>query len=159
VHELKVPTRRISVDVVLSGGAWTTGYMFHPESLYQTGCPGDIAAEMNDDRQFVPFQAADQATGNTLLSKRHIVRVRVHGLSVPDLEPGETVELERAQPCCLLFDDGTRLTGRPVIESQRPAARIVDRLNDAPVFWPLVTDEGIELINTRRIVRVFLDPI
>ena len=158
MQELKVPMRRIAVEVCLVGGARVTGFLFHAESPYQTASPGDIAAELNDERDFVPFDASDDDRFS-LLAKRHLLRIRIQGAQVDDLEPAAAAELEAAQPCELEFDDGTRLTGRPALGSPAGASRLLDKLNQAPTFLHVVTANGIELVNMRRIVRVSSDMV
>ena len=118
MEELKIPTRLIAVEVSTTDGATACGSMYHTDSPYQTGSPEDIIDELNDDRAFVPFASSDTME-NALLSKRHIVRVRVPDLSIEDLRPGEASELTHAHRCTLQFDDGTRVTGRLVLETPR----------------------------------------
>ena len=156
MEELKVPTRLIAVKVSTTDGATECGSMYHTESLYQTGSPEDIIDELNDDRGFVPFASSDTMV-NALLSKRHIVRVRVRDLSIEDLRPGEASELEHVHPCTLQFDDGTRITGRLVLETPSSHSRLVDKVNYGLSFVPFVTNECVDLINCAHIARILVE--
>ena len=156
MEELKVPTRLIAVEVCTTDGAIACGSMYHTESLYQTGSPEDIIDELNDDRAFVPFAASD-TLGNALLSKRHIVRVRVSELAIDNMRPGEASELQHVHPCTLQFDDGTRITGRLVLETPISQSRLVDKVNQGLSFVPFVSDEGVDLVNCTHIARILVD--
>lgn len=155
MDELRVPTRRVIVDVFLADGTCATGTLFHSESLYQSGGPGDILEELNDEREFVPFAAIDDAVGASLLSKRHVLRVRVHELKMEDLQMGQREAAECGRRCTLLLDDGSRITGRLALETPLTASRLVDKFNMAPSFLPFVTDECVELVHASHVVRVF----
>jgi hypothetical protein len=154
VEELKVPTRRITVEVFRTDGARACGTMFHTESLYQTGSAGDIVDELNDERTFVPFHAGDPTAESYLLNKRHIVRVHVPDLTAADFRPDRADGTSHEVTCELLLDNGTRLTGRPVVETPVAASRLLDKFNHAPTFVPFVTDDGIDFVHTDRIVRI-----
>ena len=156
MEELKVPTRLIAVEVSTTDGAVACGSMYHTESLYQTGSPEDIIDELNDERAFVPFASSD-TMGNALLNKHHIVRVRVRDLSIEDLRPGEASELSHVHPCTLQLDDGTRITGRLVLETPTAQSRLVDKVNHGLSFVPFVTEEGVDLVNSTHITRILVD--
>ena len=155
MKELRVPTRRITVEVYTTDGARTRGSMFHTESLYETGSAEDIVAELNDERVFVPIRSDDEEADSSLLSKRHIVRVHVPDLTVADLRPIEAEEALHAETCTLLLDDGSRLTGRPVVETPASLSRLVDKFNHAPAFMTFVSDDGVDFVHGDRIARIF----
>jgi hypothetical protein len=154
VKELRVPTRRITVEVYTTDGVRTRGSMFHTESLYETGSAEDIVAELNDERLFVPIRPENGETQSALLSKRHIVRVRVPDLSAVDLRPDETDAAQRAETCTLQLDDGSSLTGRPVVETPASLSRLVDKFNHAPTFITFVSDDGVDFVHGARIARI-----
>ena len=154
MKELRVPTRRITVEVYTTDGARTRGSMFHTESLYETGSAEDIVAELNDERVFVPIRSENGEAQSSLLSKRHIVRVHVPDLTVADLRPVEADEAQRAETCTLQLDDGSRLTGRPVVETPASLSRLVDKFNHAPTFMTFVSDDGVDFVHGARIARI-----
>jgi hypothetical protein len=140
--------------VYTTDGVRTRGTMYHTESLYETGSAGDIVDELNDERVFVPIRSDDEVAVSSLLSKRHIVRVRVPDLTVADLRPDEADEAMRAEICTLLLDDGSRLTGRPVVETPASLSRLVDKFNHAPDFMIFVSDDGVDFVHGSRIARI-----
>jgi hypothetical protein len=154
LEELKVPTRRITVEIFTTDGARACGSMFHTESLYQTGSAGDIVNELNDERTFVPFHAGDPTAESYLLNKRHIVRVHVPELAAADFRPDGADDASHEVTCELLLDNGSSLTGRPIVETPEAASRLLDKFNHAPMFVPFLTDEGIDFVHTDRIVRI-----
>ncbi len=149
MNQLRVPTRRITVEVRTADGALAQGAMFHTETLYQTGGAEDIADELNDERSFVPFVAHDSEACDCLLNKRHIVRVRIAG----------PTEIRRpsaagAPLSTLLFSDGSWLTGRLLLDAPSGASRLLDKFNQAATFLPFATEDGVEFVNRAHIVRV-----
>ena len=154
MKELRVPTRRITVEVYTTDGGRLRGAMYHTESLYESGSPEDIVDELNDERVFVPIRSDDDEAASALLSKRHIVRVHVPDLTVDDLRPVAADEAMHAETCTLLLDDGSRLTGRPVVETPASLSRLVDKFNHAPTFLTFVSDDGVDFVHGARIARI-----
>ena len=153
MEELKVPTRAVRVDVFLRDGTDATGWMYHRESLYETGSPSDIFSDLNDDRDFLPFEADNETL--SLLNKRHITRIVVHELGIEQLGPDGVTRYEELPVSTLLFDNGSRLDGRLVLETPGDSSRLVDKFNQAPTFVPFVFDDGVGLVNGARIVQIF----
>jgi hypothetical protein len=153
LDQLKVPTRRIEVEVFLVDGARIKGTMFHRDAMYDCGGPADVCHDLNDERAFLPFDTGEEGGGATLLSKRHILRVLVPDFDVEPLEAGQ--EEQHEDRSMLMLDDGTRTSGRLVLETRLASSRLLDKFNQAPVFVAFVTDQGVELINRAHIVRIF----
>ena len=153
MDQLRVPTRRIEVQVFLVDGTRVTGTMFHHDALYDHGGPADICDELNDERAFLPFDSSTECGGAMLLSKRHILRVLVPDFSFEQFASDQHEQHEDGST--LLLDDGTRVSGRLILETRLASSRLLDKLNQAPAFVPFVTDHGVELINRGRVVRVF----
>lgn len=157
MRELRIPTRRIAVELFATDGVAIQGWMYHPESLYERGTAEDVASELNDERDFVPFETRDATAQTMLLNKRHIVRVRVSGLTGEDLRPDEVLEARRARRCSVWLDDGSRVTGRPVIETPGRASRLVDKFNHCPTFLTFLADDGVDFIHRIHVVRILRD--
>lgn len=157
MEELRVPTRRVTVDLFTSDGMRAHGVMFHSESLYESGSAADIASELNDERDFIPFQSEAPETGDCLVSKRHLVRVHLAGLTAADLTSEIVDAPSLVGTCTLLLEDGSTRTGRPLVETPVELARLVDKFNQSPTFFPFVTDDGVDFVHTDRVVRVVLE--
>ena len=155
MEQLRVPTRRIEVEVFLEDGAQVKGTLFHRAAMYDCGGAADVCHDLNDERAFLPFDTDDENSGDALLSKRHIIRVLVHDFTVDQLGPGQTEQFEQASTSMLMLDDGTQLSGRLVLETPLASSRLLDKFNQAPTFVPFVTDLGVELINCAHVVRIF----
>jgi len=78
----------------------------------------------------------------------------VPDLTVADLRPVEADEAQRAETCTLQLDDGSRLTGRPVVETPASLSRLVDKFNHAPTFMTFVSDDGVDFVHGTRIARI-----
>jgi hypothetical protein len=149
MEELQVPTRRITVDAFLSGGERLRGSLYLSESPYHKPIPQDVSAILNDDRTFLPF-TTDEPDHAALLNKCHVLRVHL-GHDVADQE---SLDPSTAAPCTLLLDDGTCLTGKVAIATPLACSRLVDKLNQATGFVPVITTHGIDFVHTMHVVRV-----
>ena len=157
VRELRVPTRPVTVDVFTTDGAVTHGYLYHAASAYESGSACDIAAELNDERHFVPFHHEEENGGVFLLNKQHILRVSTDELSFTDLGCLAAVEAEDVDSCTLWMADGSHLPCRPFVETRAVSSRLIDKLNHAPTFMTVVTDDGVQFVRADQIVRIVGD--
>jgi len=154
LKELRIPTRRVSADVFTSDGNTARGYLFHAASVYESGTAEDILSELNDEREFIPFQHEEGGVRTCLLNKLHLVRVRAHDLSPDELLHPEAADMDDGRGCTLWLADGSHVTGRPVVETRVGSTRLIDKLNSAPAFMIFVTDLGVEFVRVDQIVRV-----
>ena len=154
MDDLKVPIRCVDVEVTCADGTTARGSMYHAERIHQTGSAEDILEELNDERRFLPFDPVSASVGELLLNKGHIVRIHVPDLAPGDLRPDEVAEIEHAPRCTLWLRDGTRLAGRPVVETPEALSRVVDKLNRAQRFMPFVSEDGVDFIQVCHIVQV-----
>ena len=154
MEELKVPTCRITVEVHCSGGIPMRGAIYHADSPYETGKAEQLAATLNDERDFVPFSPETGTASDELLNKQHVLRVRVDEIAPLTLRPDETAELARTSVCTLLLTDGARVSGQLVVTSRDAASRILDKVNQHLRFLPLLTDCGLEFVNRSHVVHV-----
>ena len=149
MKSLQVPTRPVAVEVFTSDGSQTHGLFYLEPSRFEMHEPNEVLGVLNDDRMFIPFAAADPENAQRLLNKDHIVRARID-----DIEPGHRTS--EAFPCgTVLLVDGSRLTGNVVIETPPSASRLLDKLNQAPRFISIVTEDGINFVQRSYIACVY----
>jgi hypothetical protein len=154
MEELRIPTRRVTAEIFLRDGSVSLGCLFHAESLYEHGTAEDIAAELNDERDFVPFQEQVNGARLQLLNKQHMLRVRVPELHEADLTLDLTDEIEDVDSCTLWLADGSQVSCRPVVETPVASSRLIDKLNHTPLFMTVITDDGVEFVRAAHIVRI-----
>lgn len=153
LEELQVPTHRIPVEVYTDRGEVFAGGLFVAESPYHSSHVEHLVQALNDERSFLPFDAADADTDCAILNKDHMVRVKMKTAPVMLLE-GLGGSLCDSKPCRVLMSDGARLEGHLTVDTPWSLSRLLDKLNRAERFVRLVDDEHIEFLQTSHIVRV-----
>jgi hypothetical protein len=158
VEELQVPTRRIHVEITVTTGQQMAGVLYALDSPYHPTEADDLLQLLNDERAFLPF-GADFEERRTLLNKNHVLRVRLPSPAgtdgAIDMPPREEF---RPSPVGdsgrLLLSDGSTIMGRPVVETPWSSSRLLDKLNQAPRFILVMTDDGLEFLRRDHLVRV-----
>ena len=148
-EELRVPKRRVQVEVLLPGGAAREVTFFLAEYAPTHTGPERLSDLLNAPVQFVP--AVDVVTGTmTFLGRHSIAAARVGREWELGEEPpeGEHHEVE------ITLTDGTVLRGTVSFVLPTDRARLLDHLNDAQPFVRLAEAEKVSLINKRHIARV-----
>ena len=130
MEELPVPTRRVAVELFMSGGAHARGTIFLTEGRHRSDGPEVIAELLNDDRAFVPFRADDPRIDAWIVNKHHVMRVHLRDCDTP--------QPDAVPACTLVLCDRSRLTGRLLFDAPVSASRLVDKLNRAPSFMTFV---------------------
>lgn len=150
---LQVPTRTIDVELRIGHGEPFRGRVFASETTGTQPSVQLLLDLLNDEREFVPFDADEPAHGRIALGKRHIVSVQPTTVENEEPEqlgdPGDTDD-----PCSILLSDGSELIGRLRVPTPWSASRVLDKLNQAARFVPVVTEDGISIVHGSHIVRV-----
>jgi hypothetical protein len=155
MDDLRVPKRRVPVEVLLPGGATARMALFLSEVAADHTGPERPSDLLNGGDDFVPaFDESGKAM--TFLSRGSVSAVRLD----PALEGAEEedVTLPTEHEVEVLLQNGTVLRG--LVTYLRPAdrSRLVDFLNEAPPFFRLLDAQGLSLVNKRHVVRVSLLP-
>ncbi len=152
MEELQVPTRRIPVQVYVTTGAPISGALFVYESPYHTGDLADVIRLLNDGRDFLPFAPEGETSRGAVLNKAQIVRVH--------LPHSVEARFERARgsaaaggDCELHLADGSCVKGMLSIDTPITLSRLLDKLNLAATFVPVVTDDGIDFVRRSHVVH------
>ena len=154
MEELQVPTRTILVDVLVTTGAHISGSMYVPDSPNQNYDADEVMHLLNDERSFVPLAVSGQKGGPFVLSKAHIVRVRI-----PLSESEAQDRVAESTPSdsstsTLLLADGSVLEGTLAVVSPPSLSRLVDKLNSADRFLAVISTEAIDFAQRSHMVHI-----
>lgn len=152
MEDLRVPKRKVAVEVLLPGGQSRRVSLFLAEAAADHDGPELPADFVNGPPRFVPV--VDEASGAiTFLNLASVAVVRVPRALDAEEDPFE-VPVEHQVAIALL--DGTVLQG--IVSYVRPEdrARLGDLLNEPPPFVRLVEAETVALVNKRHVARVVI---
>lgn len=153
MEDLRVPKRRIPVEVLLPGGGIRPMALFLSEvAADHTGQerPSDL---LNGGDDFVPaWDEAGQAM--TFLNRSAISAVRLDPALDTDVD--EDVSIPTEHDVEFLLQDGTTLRGLASYLRPTERSRLVDFLNEPPPFFRLLDGAALLLVNKRHVVRVTL---
>jgi hypothetical protein len=147
MRELRVPTQRIAVQLVTTRGACRNGHLHLGPSHFRSGEVEDLGEVLNDEREFLPFEAEGDGAAPLVVHKAHIARVSVAGAVAAALDVGD-------EPHTLILADGSALSGRVCVPTPPTASRLVDKLNRAPRFVPVQAEDALHFVQVDHIVEV-----
>ena len=153
MEDLRVPKRRIPVEVLLPGGASSPMALFLSEVAADHAGPERPSDLLNGGDDFVPaFDEAGKAM--TFLSRGTVSAVRLDPALEADGE--EDVTLPTEHDVEVLLQSGTALRG--LVSYLRPPdrSRLVEFLNEPEPFFRLLEGASLVLVNKRHVVRVTL---
>ena len=154
MQDLQIPMRPIVVDVHMTTGAHINGSMFILESPHQTNDAHEVRHLLNDDRSFIPLAVTGKERRPFLLSKTHIVRVRL------PLSEGDALDRISASgpsdvpTSSLLLVDGSVLEGTLTVVTPPSMSRLVDKLNSADLFLSVISTAAIDFVQRSHVVHV-----
>ena len=152
MEELRVPTRRVAVELFMTDGVHTRGVMYLTPTRHLTGSPEEISELLNDDRVFIPFRADDPGVDVWSVNKQHLMRVHLEDCDT--LRP-DTASADPAPMCTILLRDRSRLTGQLLFDTPLSTSRLLDKFNGVPSFMTFVTDDGVDFVHRSHITQVF----
>jgi hypothetical protein len=145
----RVPQRNVQVRVLLEGGEELEGSLYAP-TAGPGGGPGRLSERLNDETEyFVPLAGPDEAC---LISKSFIVAVWLP----QGEEELEFQESDQAKECYveLCLKGGIEIVGHMKYTMPVEKRRILDYLNAAPRFVPVLEEGRVILVNKQLLVRV-----
>ncbi len=154
MQELQVPTRPILVDVLVTTGEQIEGSLYVTKSAEETDDANEVMKLLNDERSFVPLAVMGKKDGPFVLSKAHIVRVRVPLLEGDAFDRADESAPSDPSTSTLLLVDGTVLEGALAVVTPPSLSRLLDKLNSADVFFPVVSTEAIDFVQRSHVVHV-----
>lgn len=150
MDELRIPKRRVPVDVVLPGGVTRNVLVFLSEAAPGHEGPERLSDLLNGSDAFIPAQEANGG-GMTFLHRTSIAVARVAAefdLDAASFTPETEHEVEIA------LADGSHLCGRVRYSLPPERARLVDFLNRAEPFFRLVERDAVALVGRAHVARV-----
>lgn len=146
---LKVPRRTITVRILLDDGRTLDGDMF-TALLGLDGRPERVLDHLNDgSEEFFPVACG---ADRFLLNKSGVITVQVPGgmeeVGDPEIFDGHEV------PVRVTLTGGISLIGRLPISMPPERSRVLDYLNSAPRFLPLLGAGQVTLVQRRYVVSV-----
>jgi hypothetical protein len=151
VEDLRVPKRRVPVEVVLPGGAARRVSLFLAEASPDHEGPERPSDLLNGRDGFIP--ALDEESGAmTFLQRASIALARVPSEFEPDPGGGFTIPTEHEVEITLA--DGNRLAGLMSYLLPPERSRLVDFLNGASPFFRLIERDGVTLVGRAHVARV-----
>ncbi|MBP7149330.1 MAG: hypothetical protein KBD01_17505 [Acidobacteria bacterium] len=148
--QYRVPKVPVAVELVLTGGARVLGNLHVlPQAGLHEGRERVIEI-LNAPDPFVPITSGPEGS---LVHKRHIVLARVGSP-----EDAGLTEVDLA--CNPSIDVDVRLAGLPPVRGslridQPPGhVRLLDHVNAAEEFFPVVTADGAAIVARRHVVEI-----
>lgn len=153
MEELRVPKRRVGIEVVLPGGAARRVAVFLADAAADHAGAERVADLLNGAAEFFP--ALDEADGSVGFLHRAAVAI-VRFPRDLDADDGDALTLPTEHVVEVGLTDGTAVQG--LVSYVRPPdrARLVDVLNEPAPFLRLLEDGGVALVNKRHVARVSL---
>ncbi|HZZ85854.1 MAG TPA: hypothetical protein VFE30_15070 [Anaeromyxobacteraceae bacterium] len=151
MDELRVPKRRVAVEVGLSGGGTRRVTVFLADFASSHSGAERLSDLLNGDGDFIPA-FDEQAAGMSFVNRSGIAFARVARAVEADGADDITIPTEHAVELTLC--DGRKLQGLVSYVLPAERSRLVDFLNDSPPFFPLLEPDAVVLVNRRLVSRV-----
>lgn len=143
----RIPRREVAVRIVLDDGRSLDGRLFTAPAGHD-GVPESVQEHLNDPSEdFVPLACAED---RFLLNKAGIILVQLP--EGTDRVDGLDEGIGRDVAVRLTLAGGTSLIGRVRIAMPPERSRVLDYLNAAPRFLPLLGEGVVTLVNRNYIV-------
>jgi len=144
----QIPRRAIDVRVLLRSGVELTGTLYAAASG-PDGRPGRLGDRLNEDAE--RFVAVRTGADGCLLNKSWILTVDL-GTGEQENELEQTAAMREIEVRMKLAG-GTELEGRLPFSMPPGRGRLIDYLNEAPHFIPLVRADRLLMVNRDFIVN------
>jgi len=144
----QIPRRAIDVRVLLRSGVELTGTLYAAASG-PDGRPGRLGDRLNEDAE--RFVAVRTGGDGCLLNKSWILTVDL-GTGEQEIELEQTAAMREIE-VRLKLAGGTELEGRLPFSMPPGRGRLIDYLNEAPHFIPLVRADRLLMVNRDFIVN------
>src|ERR1700687_53335 len=153
MKELRVPKRRTAVEIQLHQGAVHRFAVFLGDTAHDHTGPERLSDLLNGAGDFVPAYDLD-TDAMTFLNREGVLVARLPGHV--ELEGAEQETLPTEHDVEIILDDGAKLRGLVSYVLPSEHSRLIDFLNDAPLFFRLLEQKSVALINKRHVACVAL---
>lgn len=151
MDELRVPKRRVPIEIGLSGDQRRHVVVFLAEFASHHSGTERVSDLLNGDAEFFPAQDLDKKV-MTFFNRTQILSVRVEASEEPSSADSHTIPTEYEVE--LTLSDGTRVRGLVSYVLPPDRARVVDFLNEAPRFFRLLEAGKVALVNKHHVAQV-----
>lgn len=149
MDQYRVPRRETAVRVLLDDGRTMAGEFYTPV-VGPDGLPGRVLDRLNDPaEEFLALRTEDD---RFLINKSGIVSVQLDG-DVREIL-GDAAAAGPEAMVRLSLAGGTGVVGRLVLAMPAERSRVMDYLNSAPRFFPLVGEGMVTLVRKSYVVLV-----
>lgn len=147
----RVPQREIEVLITMEDGEALEGVLYVPATGHGGG-PGRLGERLNNEDERERFIPLAQERAAFLVNKTRIMLVELppgeEELEFQEAESGREREVE------IGMKGGLRLIGRLKYTMPVEKERVLDYLNAAPLFIPMLRDGRVVLLNSRYLVKI-----
>ena len=151
MEELRVPKRRVSVEVGLAGGGTRRVAVFLAEFASNHSGAERLSDLLNGGGDFIP--AFDEEAGVMSFVNRAGVAFARASRAV-EAEATDDITIPTEQPVEITLADGRTLRGLVSYVLPPERSRLVDFLNEGPPFFALLEEDAVVLVNRRLASRV-----
>jgi hypothetical protein len=146
--DLRVPKRKVQVELVLRGAAPRVAEMFLAEHQEHTWHRQEVLDLLEGQALFFPVREG----GETILVRREaVVWVRIANEEPGD---GEMVLFDQKRLVRILLDGGGELQGTIYYAAAPHRSRLVDELNGPGLFLRLCGEDSVYLISKAAVLTV-----
>lgn len=151
MEELRVPKRRVGIEVGLSGDKRRNVVVFLSEFASNHLGPERVSDLLNGEAEFIP--ALDPSrNAMTFNNRAGLLWVAVDVQEEPASSESHTIPTEHEVE--LTLSDGSTLSGLVSYVLPPDRARVVDFLNEAPQFFRVLQGDRVTLVNKRHVAQV-----
>jgi hypothetical protein len=155
----RIPKEAVDVELRVEGGLALAGQVFATSVVPHHSGPERVLDMLNrEDHPYLPVRGEQDAV---LVHKDRVVRVRSLDERDCRLTFADSVDQDQVRVRLLLAGGesraaaaGEELDGIIVLEGPPERRRLLDYLNAAPRFFPLVREDGAWLVNQDFLVSV-----
>lgn len=153
MEDLRVPKRRTAIEIQLQGGAIHRVAVFLGEFASGHAGPERLSDLLNGPGEFFPAYDLE-ADAMTFLNRTGLAVVRLP--NVVELEAADPLTLPTEHEVEIVLDDGIKLRGLVSYLLPPEHSRLIDFLNQSPLFLRLLEQDRIALVNKRHVARMAL---
>lgn len=153
MEELRVPKRRTAVEIQLQGGAIHRVAVFLGDFASGHAGPERLSDLLNGPGGFVPAYDLE-ADAMTFLNRDGLAVARLPAVFETEANDQHTLPTEHEVE--IVLDDGSRLRGLVSYVLPTERSRLIDFLNEAPLFFRLLEQDQVALVNKKYVARVAL---
>lgn len=148
-----MPKRRTPVEIQLRHGVIHRYAVFLGDFAHDHSGPERLSDLLNGSGDFVPAYDLE-SDAMTFLNREGVLLARLPGHV--ELEDGEQQTLPTEHDVEIVLDDGEKLRGLVSYVLPADHSRLIDFLNDAPLFFRLLEQTSVALVNKRHVSCVAL---